>query len=113
MSANTGTVKIEIRVDDKGTVKVKKFSDGEFKIIGANEDIGKHAGQCTFVCEVRPGVTFKCKPKGTAVRRAQYWIDFKAGLLTNKMLTVRYFGWTTSDPPEPRFPVGIAIRDYE
>ncbi|MCK4788220.1 MAG: hypothetical protein KAV87_31040, partial [Desulfobacteraceae bacterium] len=27
MSRNTGTVKIEIRVDDKGTVKVKKFGD--------------------------------------------------------------------------------------
>ena len=27
MSQNTGTVKIEIRVDDTGTVKVKKFGD--------------------------------------------------------------------------------------
>ena len=27
MPSNTGTVKIEIRVDDKGTVKVKQFGD--------------------------------------------------------------------------------------
>lgn len=41
MPANTGTVKIEIRVDDKGTIKVKKFGDQSEK---AFKRTGKSVG---------------------------------------------------------------------
>jgi hypothetical protein len=50
---------------------------------------------------------------GTEAQREQYWIDFQAGKLTGKMLTVKFFEWTTSENPVPRFPVGVCVRDYE
>lgn len=93
--------------------KHKEFIDQEFKIVGATENKGKMAGQCTFECITEQGMIFGVKPKGTEQQREQMWEDFQAGKLTGKMMTVRFFEWTNSDPPVPRFPIGIAIRDYE
>ena len=93
--------------------KHKEFIDEEFEIVGAYENKGKMAGQCTFECVTDKGATFGVKPRGTEQQRKQMWEDFQAGKLTGKMMTVRFFEWTNSDPPVPRFPVGIAIRDYE
>lgn len=93
--------------------KFKSFKDMEFKIVGAYENKGKQEGQCTFTCITKDGAEFGVKPKGSDEQRRKYWTDFQAGLLTGKMMTVRFFEWTTSEPPVPRFPVGIAIRDYE
>jgi len=70
-------------------------------------------GQCTFTCVTEDGAEFGCKPMGTEAQREQYWTDFQAGKLTGKMLTVKFFEWTTSDKPVPRFPVGVCIRDYD
>lgn len=94
-------------------LKVKSFIDMEFKIIGAFENIGRQAGQCTFTCETKSGATFNTKPMGTSEVREKYWEDFQDGKLLGKMLTVRFFEWTTSKPPVPRFPIGVIIRDYE
>jgi hypothetical protein len=69
--------------------------------------------QCTFTCVTEDGTEFGVKPKGTEAQREQYWIDFQAGKLTGKMLTVKFFEWTTSENPVPRFPVGVCVRDYE
>lgn len=93
--------------------KFKEFIDDEFTIVGAYENKGKQAGQCTFECVTEKGAVFGVKPKGTDARRRQYWKDFQKGDLTGKKLTVRFFDWTTSEKPVPHFPVGIAIRDYE
>ena len=94
-------------------LKVKKFFDEEFEIIGAFENVGKQAGQCTFTCQTKSGATFNVKPMGTSEEREQYWTDWKNGSLKGNMLTVRFFEWTTSKQRVPRFPVGVAIRDYE
>jgi ATP-dependent DNA ligase len=93
--------------------KYKEFLDAEFKIVGAYENVGKQAGQCTFECITRDGAVFGVKPRGTDAQRKQMWTDFQQGNLTDKYMTVRFFAWTTSILPVPRFPVGIAIRDYE
>ncbi len=93
--------------------KYKSFLDAEFEIVGAYENKGKMEGQCTFTCVTEDGTEFGCKPMGTEAQREQYWIDFQAGKLTGKMLTVKFFEWTTSENPVPRFPVGTIIRDYE
>ncbi len=94
--------------------KYKSFKDQEFEIIGAYENKGKMEGQCTLTCVTERGAEFGVKPKGSEAQREKYWTDFQAGKLTGKMLTVRFFDWTTSENPVPRFPVGIAIRsDYE
>ena len=94
-------------------LKVKKFFDEEFKIIGAFENIGKQSGQCTFTCVTKGGAKFNVKPMGTSEEREQYWTDFQKGKLTGSLLTVRFFEWTTSTPKVPRFPIGVTIRDYE
>jgi len=92
-------------------LKVKTFLDQEFEIIGAEENKGRQKGQCTFVCKTDTGTTFKVKPMGTDAQRRKYWKDHKSHV--GQQLTVRFFEWTTSKPPVPRFPIGVAIRDYE
>lgn len=94
--------------------KYKQFFDGEFEIVSATENKGKQAGQCTFNCVTKDGAPFSVKPKGSDAKRRQYWRDWLDGSITKgDVLTVRYFEMTNSDPPVPRFPVGIAIRNYE
>ena len=93
--------------------KYKSFIDQEFEIVGAYQNKGKMENQCTFTCVTEDGTEFGVKPKGTEAQREQYWIDFQAGKLTGKLLTVKFFEWTTSENPVPRFPVGVIIRDYE
>ena len=90
--------------------KYKSFMDAEFEIVGAVENKGKMEGQCTFTCVTKDGAEFGCKPMGDESQREQYWTDFQAGKLTGKMLTVKFFEWTTSENPVPRFPVGICVR---
>jgi len=93
--------------------KYKSFKDQEFEIVGAYQNKGKMENQCTFLCKTEDGTEFGVKPMGTEAQREQYWIDFQAGKLTGKMLTVKFFEWTTSENPVPRFPVGVCVRDYE
>jgi DNA ligase-1 len=107
----TGPYKINGRSYD--LQKYKQFQDDEFEIVGAYENKGKMKGECTFICVTKNGTEFGVKPEGSSERRRQYWKDFQAGKLTGKMLTVRYFGLTTSEDPVPRFPIGVIIRDYE
>ena len=106
-----GPYKINGRSSD--LQKVKKFIDMEFEIVGAEENRGKQKGQCTLNCVTKSGKEFGVKPKGSDEQRKQYWIDWKAGKLEGEMLTVRFFSWTTSDDPVPRFPVGLIVRNYE
>ncbi len=97
----------------KDLQKYKNFIDMEFEIIGAFENKGKQRGECTFVCKTDKGYEFKVKPKGSAKQRRQYWTDYQAGEFKGKLITVRFFSWTSSENPVPRFPVGVGIRDYE
>lgn len=90
-------------------LKVKTFIDQEFEIIGAEENKGRQKSQCTFVCKTDTGTTFKCKPMGTDAERKEYWTN-KATYI-GQMLTVRFFEWTTSDNPVPRFPIGVSVRE--
>jgi DNA ligase-1 len=93
--------------------KVKCFITEEFEIVGAEQNRGSMADQCTFICKTKEGYEFGVKPQGNEELREQYWRDFNLGKLTGKMLTVKYFELTTGDKPVPRFPIGLAIRDYE
>ena len=93
--------------------KYKDFIDEEFEIVGAYENKGKQKGECTFTCITKDGTEFGVKPKGTQKQRRKMWQDFQDGKLLGKQLTVRFFEWTDTDNPVPRFPVGIIIRDYE
>ncbi len=89
--------------------KVKSFMDAEFEIVGCNEGVGKFEGLAVFVCKTQKNQLFSATPIGSADRRRRYY-DNRAKL-NGKMLTVKFFEYTKDGIP--RFPIGIAIRDYE
>jgi DNA ligase-1 len=93
----------------KDLQKYKEFMDQEFKIVDVVES-DRHEGCGKYVCEHR-GETFPVTPKCTEVEK-RHILENKREYI-GKMLTVRFFGWTTSASPSPRFPVGICVRDYE
>jgi DNA ligase-1 len=70
---------------------------------------GVEKGCVVWICQTEEGKEFACRPRGTREERQQL---FESGdNYIGKMLTVRYQEKT--DDGLLRFPVGIAIRDYE
>lgn len=92
-----------------GLMKFKSFKDGEYPIVGYTEATGNDAGTVIWICEAPNGITFKARPTGTREQRTT-WFE-NADKIVGKNLTVRYFELTNDGIP--RFPVGVAIRDYE
>jgi ATP-dependent DNA ligase len=99
----------EIKNRSKNLQKFKNFMDSEFKIIGATEGTGIETGLVIWICETKSGDTFNVRPQGTHEERKKLYKNHKKYI--GKMLTVSYFSYT--DDGIPRFPVGIAIRDFE
>lgn len=90
--------------------KIKEFQDAEFPIVGVVEGIGKLSGLLgAFVCE-SAGRRFTVKLSGPVLDTKKYLVDDK--LWRNKQLTVKFQGYTSTNRV-PRFPIGIAVRDYE
>jgi len=89
--------------------KLKNFQDEEFKIVGWEEATKKDAGTPIWICETKEGNTFKARPEGTLETRRKMWSNRKKYL--GKDLTVQF--QEKSKNGVPRFPVGIAVRDYE
>jgi ATP-dependent DNA ligase len=95
----------------KHLLKFKNFQTAEFKIINATSAEGRDEDTVVWICET-PGPysrTFKVRPKGTLEQR-KFWLKNKFDYF-HKMLTVQYQNMTSEGIP--RFPVGLAIRDYE
>ena len=91
-------------------LKVKKFMDEEFKIIGVKEGRGKLAGHAIFICEISKGKTFDAKMKGSISKLKMYWDNPE--LAIGKMITVQFQGYMKSG--KPRFPVALRFRpDYK
>ena len=87
-------------------LKVKKFVDDEFKVVGVKEGRGKLAGHAIFICDINDGDTFDAKMKGPVSELKKYWDDPKLAL--GKMLTVQFQGYTKYR--KPRFPVALRFR---
>jgi ATP-dependent DNA ligase len=89
--------------------KYKKFVDHEFEITDVKEAVGSDAGSAIIQCKTNDSVLFWVRPKGSLEYRTNL---LKASTsLVGKTLTVRYQNLT--DKGVPRFPVGVAIREYE
>ena len=104
--------------------KFKTFQDEEFEVVGFKEGEGQEAGCVLWICNANSDAnsdatsdansctndkTFACRPRGTREDRIEL---FKNGSqYIGKKLTVRFQELT--DDKIPRFPVGIAFRDYE
>lgn len=89
--------------------KVKRFVDDEFKIIGGKDGSGRESGLIIFRCITKDGLEFDVRPRGSHETRAKQFNSLSDYI--GEMLTVRYQELT--DDGRPRFPVGIAVRNYE
>jgi DNA ligase-1 len=90
--------------------KLKKFIDEEFEITGyTTPTAGKEVGCVIWICKTKDGKTFNVRPQGNYDERKKLYRNGKKYI--GKMLTVKYQELTNDHVP--RFPVGLAIRDYE
>ena len=89
--------------------KYKEFEDSEFEVVGAEEGEGQEKGLVIWVCKTDGGRQFRVRPRGTHEERAELWR--RRAEYIGKKLTVRYQELTADGIP--RFPVGLAFRDYE
>ena len=90
--------------------KLKKSKDEEFEIVGYSApNTGTEYGCVIWTCKAKNGKTFNVKPLGNLDERRQQFINGKKYI--GKMLTVKYQELTNHGIP--RFPIGLAIRDYE
>jgi DNA ligase-1 len=90
-------------------LKMKEFEDDEFEVVDFYTGEGREEGCVMWRCKTKDGKVFGCRPEGTHEERAVILRD--AASYIGKMLTVRYQELTGDGLP--RFPVGIAFRDYE
>jgi ATP-dependent DNA ligase len=88
--------------------KYKEFFDTEARITGFKSGEGAEEGCVIWICEYE-GKTFACRPRGTREERMELFQNGDCHV--GKKLTVRYQEKT--DDGLLRFPVGLAIRDYE
>ena len=92
-------------------LKLKNFQTDEYRVVGAEEATGKDAGTVVWICETSDGKKFNVRPKGSHKQRTA-WFEFRDVFTDGtKKLTVQYQNLQESGIP--RFPVGLAIRDYE
>ena len=90
--------------------KLKKFKDEEFEIVNYTTPTqGKEVGCVVWICKTKEGKTFSVRPSGNYEERKKQYNNGKKYI--GKMLTVKYQELTNDHVP--RFPVGLAIRDYE
>ena len=88
-------------------LKVKRFLDAEYKVIGFTEGSAVELGAIVFVCETEDGQEFSVRPTGTHEERKEW---FKQGdSFVGRMLTVKY--QELSNDGVPRFPVGLHFRE--
>ena len=90
-------------------LKMKDFFDDEFEVVDFYEGEGRERGCVMWKCKTKAGQEFGCRPEGTHEERAELFKE--GGAYVGKMLTIRYQELTKDGLP--RFPVGVAFRDYE
>jgi len=89
--------------------KYKEFFDDEYEVVNYKEGEGQESGCVLWVCKTAEGKIFNCRPRGTREDRVELYKN--GSNYIGKKLTVRFQELT--DDKVPRFPVGIAFRDYE
>ena len=90
-------------------LKHKDFQTEEYEIVGATTGHGRDANCVVWICKTEEGNVFNARPEGTLEDREYKYANKERFI--GKMLTVRFQNLT--DKNVPRFPVGVAIRDYE
>lgn len=99
-------------------LKMKNFEDAEFKIVGATDAGGGHAGAIMWTCETTDDngnkVQFQVTPMGTIADRRKLFQEYEKdpSQFIGKEMTVRYMGLNPKTNI-PNIAKGVAIRDYE
>ena len=93
----------------KDLQKYKEFKDEEFTITGGVSSAGTETDCIIFNVKNKKDQEFAVRPRGSFEQRKQ-WLK-NIDKLIGKKLIVRFQEKT--DAGLPRFPVGIAIRDFE
>jgi DNA ligase-1 len=89
-------------------LKYKAFQTEEYEIVDVKEGTGREKGTAIWVCKTGDQ-HFSVRPEGTLEVRKRFLMEKDKYI--GKQLTVRYQNLTALGIP--RFPVGVAIRDYE
>tara|TARA_R110001606_G_scaffold140835_1_gene279820 strand:+ start:291 stop:1250 length:960 start_codon:yes stop_codon:yes gene_type:complete len=89
-------------------LKYKAFQTEEYPIVDVKEGTGREKGTAIWICQVGDH-QFSVRPEGTLETRRQLLLDKDRYI--GKPLTVRFQNLTALGIP--RFPVGVAVRDYE
>lgn len=90
-------------------LKYKDFEDEEVDIIGVQEAEGNQKGAVVFEVQDARGNKFTSSMEGPLAQRRELFQHPE--LVIGKKLTIRFQELTNKGVP--RFPVGVAIRDYE
>ena len=90
-------------------LKVKSFIDEEAIVIDIISAEGRESGLAMIEVQDIRGNKFVVRPRGSFEDRKMWLINKNQYI--NKKYTIRYF--ELSEYGVPRFPVGIAFRDYE
>ncbi len=102
-----GKYRVGVRSTD--LQKYKEFEDAEYKVVGFKEGDGLEKGCVVWLCQTAKGQQFAVRPRGTHEERAALFLE--GTKYVGKALSVRYQELTNDGIP--RFPVGLAFRDYE
>jgi len=96
-----------------GLLKHKLFDDDEFEIVGYEQGEGKEVGAVIWACKTATGEQFSARPAETYESRRELYQKAQENPkeFLGKFVTVRYQG--KSEEGVPRFPVAVALRDYE
>lgn len=99
----------QLAARSKDLQKYKEFEDSEYKVTGFTDGEGSEEGLVIWICATPEGKEFHVRPRGTHEARSEIFLH--AENYIGKELTVRYQELT--EEGIPRFPIGIAFRDYE
>ena len=91
----------------KDLLKVKRFLDSEYEIVGFTHGTAIEEECCIFVCKIPTGETFSIRPVGTHEERKVMYKNGESYI--GKLLTVKY--QELSNDGVPRFPVGLHVRE--
>lgn len=90
-------------------LKYKEFIDEEAVVVEVDKATGTEEGAAMLLVRDKRNNIFPIRMRGSVDRRREWYQNPK--LVLNKEVTIRY--QELSDTGVPRFPVGIAVRDYE
>jgi len=97
----------EINKRSYSLLKLKDFTDAEYRIVDVVDGDGSDSGLAIFELETDSGARFNCRPEGSQENRSELYKNRKK--LIGKYLTVRYF--ELSKDGIPIFPVGVSVRE--